>query len=211
MKKLQEETHKKMEADKAAAAKASADAKAAAEAEKARTAAEAVAAKAAADAAALALRQAAEAEHKAALEERRKKDQEQAEAHKREMLARKEAFEARFKHVWGSSATGLSIVSMTVDEEHIADDIIKTVFANTLASESIEATEIDRYTHNCLTCGRATSTVLHHHETRISFVTNDDRVAELVEKVIERSHIEDLNVVVNQMIAASGDYIDWSK
>ena len=42
-------------------------------------------------------------------------------------------------------------------------------------------------------------------------ITNDDRVAELIEKVIERSGIVELNVVVNQMIAASGDYIDWAK
>lgn len=157
MKKLQEETHKKMVADKAAAAKRTADAQAAAAAEKAKNTADAAAAKAASDAAALALRQKAEAEHKAADEARRKKDQEQAEKHKREMLARKEAFEARFKHVWGSSATGLSVVSMTVSEEQFADDIIKHVFANTLAAESHEAIDVVKHTHTCLTCGRATS------------------------------------------------------
>jgi len=58
------------------------------------------------------------------------------------MLARKEAFEARFKHVWGSSATGLSIVSMTFSEGKFADDVIKTVFANTLSAESHETLEV---------------------------------------------------------------------
>jgi uncharacterized protein involved in tolerance to divalent cations len=127
------------------------------------------------------------------------------------MLARKEAFEARFKHVWGSSATGLSIVSMSFDEENEADDVIKAVFANALAAESYEATEVDRYTHNCLTCGRGTSNVLHHHEVKVSFYTSDDRVAELVEKCIERNGNEEINLVVTQMMAASGDYIDWAK
>jgi hypothetical protein len=76
------------------------------------------------------------------MEEKRRVDQEQAEAHKRIMLAKKEAFEARFKHVWGSSATGLSIVSMTFSEEHLADDVIKTVFANTMAAESHESIDV---------------------------------------------------------------------
>lgn len=127
------------------------------------------------------------------------------------MLARKEAFEARFKHVWGSSATGLSIVSCTFPEGHIADDAVKTVFANTLAAEAHESVEIDRWTHTCLTCGRATSNKMAHNQIRVEFVTNDDRVAELIETVIERTNIEDANLLVTQMIAASGDYIDWAK
>jgi len=36
-------------------------------------------------------------------------------------------------------------------------------------------------------------------------------VAELIETVIERTNIEDANLLVTQMIAASGDYIDWAK
>lgn len=185
-----------MEADKVAAAKATAEARARAEAEKQRTSQEAAEAKAARDAAELALRQAAEAEHKAALAARRKKDQEQAEKHKRMMLAKKEAFEARFKHVWGSSATGLSIVSATFPEGHIADDAVKIVFANTLAAETHESVEIDRWTHTCLTGGRATCNVMKHNQIRVEFVTSDDRVAELIETVIERTGIEDSNLIV---------------
>jgi len=127
------------------------------------------------------------------------------------MLAKKEAFEARFKHDWGSSASGLSIVSATFEEEHIADDATKSVFANTLAAEAHEVIDVQKWTHNCLTCGRATSNYMKHAQTRVTWVTNDDRVAELIETVIERTKVEDLNIVVNQMIAASGDYIDWAK
>ena len=72
-------------------------------------------------------------------------------------------------------------------------------------------THVTRYYHTCLNCDRATSTIVKNDETRLTFITNDDRVAELVEKCVEKSNIEDLNVVVNQMIAASGDYIDWVK
>ena len=200
-----------MVADKAAAAKAAADAKAQSEAEQARTSAEAAAAKIAADAAALKSRQAAEESHKAIQEARRKKDAEQALAHKREMLAKKEAFEARFKHVWGSSATGLSTVSMTFEEEHVADDVIKAVFANTLAAESHEGTDVVKWTHSCLDCGRGTSNTAKRGATEVQFVTSDDRVADLVEKCIEKSKIETLNVLVTQMIAASADYIAWAK
>ena len=50
-----------------------------------------------------------------------------------------------------------------------------------------------------------------HNQIRVEFVTNDDRVAELIETVIERTNIEDANLLVTQMIAASGDYIDWAK
>ena len=132
-----------MEADKAKAAAETAAAEAAAAAEKARTTAEAAAAKAAADASALASRQAAEASFKAAMEAKKKKDQEQAEKHKRDMLARKEAFEARFKHVWGTSATGLSIVSMTFPHDHNADDAIKAALANSLAAEIHESIEVN--------------------------------------------------------------------
>jgi len=211
MKKLSEETNAKMVADKAAAAKATAEARAFAEAEKLRTSAEAAAAKKAADFAALVLRQSAEADHKATMEAKKKRDAEQAQKHKRALLARKEAFEARFKHVWGSSATGLSIVSATFAEENAADDVIKSVFANTLAAESHEETDVERWTHDCLTCGKATSNHMKHHQTRVTWITSDDRVAELVEKIADKSGIDELNILVTQMIAASGDYIDWVK
>lgn len=115
------------------------------------------------------------------MEARRKKDAEQAQKHKRQMLAKKEAFEARFKHVWGSSATGLSIVSATFDHEDVADDVIKHSFAHTLAAESHEEIDVEVWTHDCLTCARATSNRNKHGQTRVTWITSDDRVADLVE------------------------------
>ena len=197
MEELREQTHAKMLADMA---QAEAEAKAAQEAsaaEQARATEEARIAREQANAAALELRKQAEAEHKAELEARRKKDAEQALAHKREMLARKEAFEARFKHVWGSTATGVSVVDVTFPEEHVADYVIKSAFKNTLAAESHENIEVTRYTHTCLSCSRATNTVVQPMRVQVKFITSDDRVAELVEKCIEKSEDESLNVVVN--------------
>jgi uncharacterized protein involved in tolerance to divalent cations len=100
---------------------------------------------------------------------------------------------------------------MTFPDDNLAKDVIKTVFENALSAESQESLDVVKQTHNCYTCGKATSTVVQLSQTKVQFITNDDRVAELVEKCVEKSGIEELNVIVTQMIAASGDYIDWAK
>jgi hypothetical protein len=66
-------------------------------------------------AAAKAPREADEKEHQAAMKARRDLDAKQAEQHKMEMLERKKEFEATFKHLWGASTFGKSVVYATCD------------------------------------------------------------------------------------------------
>lgn len=65
--------------------------------------------------------------------------------------------------------------------------------------------------HICLTCPKS---VAGRHSTglsKVKIVTSDDRVADIIEKSIEISKNEKLDVLVSQMSAASEEYIEWAK
>jgi hypothetical protein len=71
---------------------------------------------------------------------RNAKDEAEREAAKKRMLEKKKEFEAEFKHVWGSSATGLSTVTIDLqnyDEEHnySANNLISALFEETLIAD----------------------------------------------------------------------------
>lgn len=79
-------------------------------------------------AAAKAAREADEKEHQAAMKARRELDQKQSEQHKNELLERKAEFEKTFKHLWGSSTYGQSVVYATCTDADQAQKVIVAAF-----------------------------------------------------------------------------------
>lgn len=51
------------------------------------------------------------------------------------MDAKKAEFEKTFKHLWGSSATGLSIVYATFEDKETADKVITEAFKDTMMAQ----------------------------------------------------------------------------
>lgn len=51
------------------------------------------------------------------------------------MLEKKAAFEAEFKHVWGSTATGLSIATIDMPDYASANALITKLFEKTLIAD----------------------------------------------------------------------------
>ena len=86
-------------------------------------------------AAAKASREADEKEHQAAMKARRELDERQAKQHKEELLDRKAEFEKTFKHLWGSSAYGKSVVYATCDNKDEADKVIIAAFKDTMIAQ----------------------------------------------------------------------------
>lgn len=63
---------------------------------------------------------------------RRDLDKLQAEEHKKEMDAKKAEFEKTFKHIWGPSATGTSMLYATFADKATADKLIAEAFKDTM-------------------------------------------------------------------------------
>lgn len=69
------------------------------------------------------------------MEARKKRDAEIQAKHLKEMLEKKKAFEAEFKHVWGSSATGLSIATIDMPDVTSANNLITKLFEKTMIAD----------------------------------------------------------------------------
>lgn len=161
-----------------------------------------------------AFKKAKEAAHAAALaqEESRKKKEAQAIAeHKKEMAARRAKFEAKFRNVWATGPTGVSKFHMTVDTKSNADDLIAGLFAKTLIAdvEKMQNTFVRTLSLD------GTEKVRQDGVIRITGVTSDDRVAELIEHVAEHdpNHIKTpaFDLVIIPLAAGSTEYLAWVK
>lgn len=157
-----------------------------------------------------ALRAAHEAEEKEriALEER------QIAEHKAVMAERRARFEKRFKHVWTTGPTGCSKFHLTVNSYEKAQSVISNLFAKTLIAD-VEQNNIgiDR---NFINNPTADLSEMAHRSGvhRLTGVTSDDRVAELIEEVYANG-VSDKEVpfdfIITVLATGSPDYIEWIK
>jgi len=161
-----------------------------------------------------AFKKAKAAAHAAALaqEESRKKKEAQAIAdHKKEMAARRAKFEAKFRNVWATGPTGVSKFHMTFDTKSNADDLIAGLFAKTLIAdvEKMQNTFVRTLSID------GTEKVRQDGVIRVTGVTSDDRVAELIEHVAEHdpNHIKTpaFDLVIIPLAAGSTEYLAWVK
>ena len=132
-------------------------------------AARAAAAKAAKDARDLAFKQEVEA--------RKKRDAELAAAHKKKMLEKKKAFEAEFKHVWGSSATGMSVATIDMPDYASANHLITKLFEDTLIADVDSYSTVHRIYKSKIDLSDARSNTVRASVQRVVAITSDDRVA----------------------------------
>ena len=150
------------------------------------------------------------AAHQQELAARLAKDREMEEAHKKEMAEKKAAFEAQFKHVWGSTATGLSFVSCVVENEAQANELLANLFAKTLIADAHSFKKVQKIWKASLV-GDSRSHTKKDYFQRLNLITSDDRVAELIEAIVAQTKNEKADVLVRQMTAASKEYNTWAK
>lgn len=130
------------------------------------------------------------------------------------MAERRARFEKRFKHVWTTGPTGVSKFHVTVNDFEKAQSLIANCFAKTLIADVeqnnllIERDFVSNPTADLSEMARR------HNVHRITGVTSDDRVAELIEEVYANG-VDDPDVpfdfIITVLATGSPDYIDWVK
>lgn len=127
------------------------------------------------------------------------------------MLEKKKAFEAEFKHVWGSSATGLSIATIDMPDSTSANALITKLFEKTLIADVQSYASVSRiYKSDVDNLSDARSNIVRADVQRVVAITSDDRVAEMVEEIVDVTKNENIDVLVRQMTAASKEYNKWA-
>lgn len=135
------------------------------------------------------------------------------------MADKKAAFEASFRNVWGTSVSGMSMFSVDIEpkEEGGADwtsieETITGLFKKTLISDVRDFVDIKRWWKNDINYGSTnTNTQLKTAmKRRLTGLTSDDRVAELIEESIDIQQREDLDIQIWQLSGISEEYKDWT-
>ena len=131
-------------------------------------------------------READQKEHEAEMAARRKRDAAMAARHAKEMAERKAQFEKVFRNIWGVGATGVSQIHMIAKDDETSKNVISNVFSDTLAADVFAHQKYIRTFKNETQLNKLISD-LHNKEDRvlIEAVTQDDRVAELIEVAIK--------------------------
>lgn len=156
--------------------------------------------------------------HEAAERARLNKEAALIAKHKHDMMEKRKEFEKRFKHVWSTGPVGVSKFYMTAPTQAIGEAMIANLFDKTIIADVkqqnvnirrdyINDTEEDEHVF-----GHFKHTENQH---RISGVTSDDRVAELVEAVNAAGNMGvkeiPFDVIITPLITGSPDYIEWIK
>ena len=151
---------------------------------------------------------AAEEAHAAAEAARRAREEEQIAAHKRQMAARRSAFEKAFRNVWATGSTGVSLAHLTVPAH--TGELIGKLFSKTLAADVVDVVRDVKKTW--LNSGKIVSDETRHS---LKFVSSDDRIAEAIEEVaafMAGFHEPvPFDMVVTPLATGSKDYIEWVK
>lgn len=145
------------------------------------------------------------------LAERKEKDAAAVLKHKKMMADKKAKFEAQFKHVWGVSTTGMSYftVDIEIKSEGLkdftsAEDTLMALFKKTLVSDVETFVDVQRWYKNDIDYGstNVNAQMVSHTKKRLVGLTDDDRVADLIEEVIEVQQREDIDILIWQLSAA---------
>ena len=127
------------------------------------------------------------------------------------MAERRAKFEKRFRNVWSTGPTGVSLVQFTTESVEGAETLISRLFRKTLIAD------VEEYKQNInrvyLTKSGAMSSTQDIH--KIVMVTSDDRVAELIEEIANHdpNHFSypAFDAVVVPLATGSKEYITWVK
>jgi hypothetical protein len=147
----------------------------------------------------------AKAEYEAEMQARREKDAAQVEAHKKMMADKKAAFEASFRNVWGTSVSGMSMFTVDIEPKEwggadwtSVEETIVGLFKKTLISDVRDFVDIKRWYKNDINYGstNVNAQMKNQMKRRLTGMTNDDRVAELIEETIDIQQREDLDILI---------------
>ena len=141
---------------------------------------------------------------------RREKDAAMAEKHRLYLKAKKEAFEKQFKLVWGVSGSGLSVARMTVWKQADGETMINGLLRKTLIADGHHYVDVIRRYKKSLE-GNHVSQIATEYKHQLFMITNDERVAELIEETVDISKEEQTDILIYSMAAASKEYIAWAK
>lgn len=150
---------------------------------------------------------AAVAAHAAAEEARKAREAEQIAEHKRQMAERRAKFEKAFRNVWNTGPTGVSMVEMTSHGDPA--DLLYTLFKGTMVADTINV--VNQVKRKYANGGKLTEDNERH---KLSFLTSDDRVAEVIEAATAWAGSSEkipVDVVVAPLATGSKDYINWVK
>lgn len=152
--------------------------------------------------------------HEAKERERIEREKREIAHHKALMAERRAHFEKRFKHVWTTGPVGVNLVWVTSPTQEKGEKLLTALFEKTLIGD-VHQNNVNIHRNYLLYDGQDISTDVKHDERlhRIMAVTNDDRVAGVIEECATHSLGGDVpfDVIVTPMITGSPDYIEWIK
>jgi|APSaa5957512535_1039671.scaffolds.fasta_scaffold92703_1 hypothetical protein len=132
---------------------------------------------------------------------------------------KKAAFDASFRNVWGVSVTGVSMFTVDIEPKTEGgenwtsiEDTIIALFKKTLISDVRDFVDIKRWYKVDLDYGSTNVNQQMKTQTkrRLTGLTTDDRVAELIEESIDIQQREDLDILIWQMSDLSVEYKNWT-
>jgi uncharacterized protein involved in tolerance to divalent cations len=161
-----------------------------------------------------AFEKAKKAAHEAALAEeaeRRKKELQSIAEHRALMAERRAKFEQKFRNVWATGPTGVSRFQFTSDTKGAAEDTVGVLLSKTMVAD----VEISKYfTPRTLSINGNTK-YRQDGVIRVTGVTSDDRVAELIEEVAanDPNHTKNppFDFIVMPLSGGSTEYLAWVK
>lgn len=127
------------------------------------------------------------------------------------MAERRAQFESKFRNVWSTGPTGVSLVQFTTETVEGSENLISRLFHKTLIADVEEYKQSINRVY-LTKSGQMSPT---HELHKIVMVTSDDRVAELIEEIGNHDpnhwNYPAFDVVVTPLATGSKEYITWVK
>lgn len=150
----------------------------------------------------------AKAEAAAAAKLRKAEEAKQIAKHKKQMQDRKDKFAKQYTHVWIGGISGISSFTFTMPDKRVADNLITTLFEDTLIADVTEYNSRVRKTFN-----KHGKMQLDEGMLQIKGVTSDLRVSELIEAIADAqksSHfVAEYDIIIQPISTGSKEYIQW--
>jgi len=112
------------------------------------------------------------------------------------------------KNVWASSATGVSIATITLPSAEAADELITGLFRKTLIADVSNFEKVRKVYRISLT-GSAEKNHKWEEIHRLQMVTSDERVPELIEECVDITKNEKADIIIRQLSGISHEYSKW--
>ena len=99
------------------------------------------------------------------------------------------------KNVWAASSTGVSIASITVPDAEAADTLIDALFAKTLVADVADYAKVRKVFRKTI-IGNPLPSIVWQDTHRITMLTSDERVAELIEECVDVTKNENSDILI---------------